>query len=99
MSNFYHEFIDTEIANFEKYFMDKFEYKELQKNTITTIDSYGLGYTVLFMLLHIRKLSKPPETFYKRMYDLSRSMMNSFSKDRWLIDKALDTFEKIIELL
>jgi len=84
------DFLDFVEIRQKLYTHDKF-----LNDSINTIDVYGLGLSLLYILTRVNELMKP--TIIKKLYNLFMEMVNSDIRFRIDIDKALLKYESIIQ--
>jgi len=75
---------------------DTITYNKLLNDSIDTIDSYGLGLSLLFVLNQTHKLMNP--TIVERLHKLLMNMINHDLRKRIRIDEALTQYESIFKI-
>ena len=83
--DFYNTFLTINEENYEK-FIDK---------SLATIDVYGLGMALMYVLIRTKHLSN--KKFYEDMYNLCLHMITASIDKRYTIDIAITKYEEILK--
>ena len=75
---------------------DTITYNKFLNDSIDTIDSYGLGMSLIYVLKQIHKLMNP--TIVKRLHKLLINMINHDLRKRIRIDEALIQYKSIFKI-
>ena len=89
------------IENFQQFLLhdiDKYpDFKSFMKDSLYTLDIYGLGQTLLYMLIHTYQYL--PKNFVEKMYILLHKMAHNNVTERIRIKKLIQEYIILLQLL